>query len=97
MSKNAVFTMKLEAELRDAFLTEAEAAHRPASQIVRDLMRDFVQRQREARTYDDFLRRKVDIARDSVAAGRGRSNEEVEAEFARRRAELLRKADETGA
>ncbi|MCL2658640.1 MAG: antitoxin of toxin-antitoxin stability system [Betaproteobacteria bacterium] len=88
--------MKLEPELRDAFMAEAEATHRPASQVVRELMRDFVQRQREAREYDDFLRRKVETARISMRAGRGRSNEEVEADAAARRAELLRKADEAG-
>lgn len=44
MLKEAVFTMKLEPELRDAFMAEAEATHRPASQIVRELMRDFVLR-----------------------------------------------------
>ncbi|WP_306770195.1 antitoxin of toxin-antitoxin stability system [Mycobacterium sp. KBS0706] len=95
MPKEAVFTMKLEAELRDAFMAEAEATHRPASQVMRELMREFVQRRREEREYDDFLRRKVEIARASMRAGRGRSNEEVEAEFAARRAELLREADET--
>lgn len=91
MSK-AIFTMKLEPELREAFMAEAEAAHRPASQVVRELMRDFVQRQRETREYDEFLRRKVEAARVSMRAGRGRSNEEVEADAASRRAELLRKA-----
>ncbi|KVE38040.1 hypothetical protein [Burkholderia sp. TSV86] len=95
MSK-AVFTMKLEPELRDAFMAEAEATHRPASQVVRELMRDFVQRQRETREYDEFLRRKVEAARISMRAGRGRSNEEVEADAATRRATLLRKADEAG-
>ena len=49
-------------------------------------MREFVQRQREAREYDEFLRRKVDVARSSMRAGLGRSNDEVEAEFAARRA-----------
>ena len=96
MSK-AVFTMKLEPELRDAFMAEAEATHRPASQVVRELMRDFVQRQRETREYDDFLRRKVEAARISMRAGRGRAHEEVEADAAARRTELLRKADKTGA
>lgn len=91
MSKEAVFTMKLEPELRSEFMAEAEASHRPASQILRELMRDFVQRQRESRAYDDFLRGKVELARQSVAVGRGRSNEEVEAEFAARRANLLGK------
>jgi len=49
MLKQAVFTMKLEPELRDEFMAEADASHRPASQIVREMMREFVQRQREAR------------------------------------------------
>ena len=50
MSKQAVFTMKLEPELRAEFMAEAEAAHRPASQVLRELMREFVQRQRESRS-----------------------------------------------
>lgn len=86
MTKEAVFTMKLEPELRAEFMAEAEAIHRPASQVLRELMREFVQRQREAREYDDFLNRKVEIARGSVRAGSGRSNDEIEAEFAARRA-----------
>ncbi|MEO7361365.1 MAG: antitoxin of toxin-antitoxin stability system [Gemmatimonadaceae bacterium] len=86
MSKEAVFTMKLEPELRAEFMAEAEAEHRPASQVVRELMRGFVQRQREARDYEAFLQRKVKTARDSVDAKRGQANEEVEKEFAARRA-----------
>src|SRR3546814_7732312 len=49
MSKEAVFTMKLESELREQFMAEADAAHRPASQVVREQMREFVQRKRPAR------------------------------------------------
>jgi len=86
MSKEAVFTMKLETELRAEFMAEAEAVHRPASQVLRELMREFVQRQRETREYQVFLRSKVDVARSSMHAGRGRSDEEVEAHFAARRA-----------
>ena len=97
MSKQAVFTMKLEPELRDEFMAEAEAAHQPASQVVRGLMREFVQRQREARAYDEFLRRKIAIARTEMTAGRGSSNDLVEAEFADRRAKLLRDAGESDA
>ena len=92
MSKEAVFTMKLEPELRDEFMAEAEAAHRPASQVLRELMRDFVRQQREARDYDKFLQRKVEAARSSMQAGQGRSNEEVEVEFAARRAEVAKDA-----
>ena len=96
MAKESVFTLKLEPELRDAFMAEAEATHRPASQIVRELMRDFVQRQREAREYDTFLRDKVEAARASMQAGEGRPDEEVEARFAARRAAALRQAEASG-
>ena len=86
MLKEAVFTMKLEPELRDNFMAEAEASHRPASQVLRELMREFVERQRQAREYDAFLASKVEAGRVSMRAGVGRSNEEVEAKFAARRA-----------
>lgn len=85
MSKEAVFTMKLEPQLRADFVAEAQAAHRPASQVVRDLMREYVQRQRESREYDEFLARKVEAGRASMHAGTGKSNDEVEALFAARR------------
>ena len=88
MSKDAVFTMKLEPELRAEFMAEAEATHRPASQVLRELMRDFIQQQRQAREYDEFLRSKVEAGRASMRAGRGRSNDEVEAAFATKRAQV---------
>jgi len=91
MSKEAVFTMKLEPELRAEFMAEAEAAHRPASQVLRELMREFVQRQREAREYDEFLSRKVEAGRASMQAGIGHANGEVEAMFAARRAAIANK------
>lgn len=86
MSKEAVFTMKLEPELREQFMAEAEASHRPASQVLRELMREFIERQRQARAYDSFLADKVEAGRVSMRAGVGHSNDEVEAEFAARRA-----------
>lgn len=92
MAKQAVFTLKLEPELRDDFMAAAEASNRPASQILREMMREFVQHQHETHAYDAFLRRKVDVARASMRAGLGRSNDDVEAEFAMRRVELLQKA-----
>lgn len=87
MAKEAVFTMKLEPELRAAFMAEAAASHRPASQVLRELMRGFVQQQRQAREYEEFLRGKVEAGRASMRAGQGRSNEEVEAAFAGKRAQ----------
>jgi predicted transcriptional regulator len=95
MAKEAVFTMKLEPELRDAFMAEALEADRPASQIMRELMRDYLlRREEEKRGYDEFLRRKIERSRSSIAAGRWSSHEEVEARAAARRAELQRRMDE---
>jgi hypothetical protein len=81
MSKEAVFTMKLEPELRAEFMA----------------MREFVQRQREAREYEAFLRSKVASAREQISAGDYASADDVEEGFAERRAKLLAKAGTTGA
>ncbi len=93
MTKEAVFTMKLEMELRDSFMAEAEASHRPASQILRDLMREFIERQREARQFEEFLREKITNSRNQINNGNFASDEEGEARFVVRRAELQRRAD----
>ena len=69
MPKEAVFTLKLESDLRDAFLAEAESAHRPASQLVREFMRDFIQKQREAREHDQWFRAQVQEALDDPQPG----------------------------
>ncbi len=43
---------------------------------------------RQAREYDDYLQRKVEVGRASMHAGLGRSNDEVEASFAARRRQV---------
>ncbi len=85
MPKQAVFTMKLEPELRENFMAEAAGEDRPASQVMRELMREYIEQRRQAREYDDYLRRKVEAGRASMRAGIGRSNDEVEARFSARR------------
>jgi predicted transcriptional regulator len=62
MPKDAVFTMKLDAELREKFMAEAEALDRPASQVVRELMREFVHKKEEEREYDTWFRQEVEEA-----------------------------------
>jgi hypothetical protein len=91
VTKEAIFTMKLESELRTEFMAEAAAADRPASQVVRELMRDYIDRRREARAYDEHLRRKVEAGRNSMRAGLGRTNDEIEAEFAGKRDQVTPK------
>ena len=92
MAKEAVFTMKLEADLRADFMAETGALHRPASQVVRELMREFVERQRLKREHSAFVERKVAAARTSMLADQGINNDEVEAEFADRRARVSNQA-----
>ena len=69
MPKEAVFTLKLESDLRDEFLAEAASAHRPASQLVREFMRDFIQKQREAREHDLWFRAQIQAALDDPRPG----------------------------
>lgn len=94
MAKEAVFTMKLEPELRDAFMAAAQREDRPASQIVREFMRNFVQQDRD---YVAWLQRKVNEAREDIAAGRVHSHEEVVAEMDKLIADLERKSRKANA
>ncbi|MFC6197774.1 antitoxin of toxin-antitoxin stability system [Ponticaulis profundi] len=89
MPTKAVFTMKLESDLRDSFMAEAAAADRPASQVVRELMRNYIEQRRHERAYSEYLARKVDKARTSMLNGQGRSHGAVEADFAAKRAKLM--------
>ena len=85
MPKEAVFAMKLEPELRAEFIAEAAGEDRPASQIMHELMCDYIAHRRQAREYDEYLHSKVGAARASMRAELGRSNDEVEAAFAAKR------------
>ncbi len=88
--------MKLDPELHDAFKAAAASDDRPAAQVVRELMRRYIDERRQAQVYDEFVRDKVETARNQKAVGQYITHEEVEAEAARRRAELLRRADKMG-
>jgi len=93
MTTKAVFTMKLEPELRDTFMAEAAADDRPAAQVVRELMRGYIKQRRHAREYDVYLHRKVDLARADKAAGHSFSNSDIEAEFSAARDKLLQQPE----
>ncbi|MFB1010020.1 MAG: antitoxin of toxin-antitoxin stability system [Thiopseudomonas sp.] len=81
----AVFTMKLDQDLRDDFMQAALEEDRPASQLVRDLMRSYLAQRRTKLEYEDYYQQKVATARKSMRAGLGCPNEEVEAMFAAKR------------
>jgi predicted DNA-binding protein len=50
MSKEVQMSIKMESELRDRFMAAAAATHRPAAQIVRELMRSYLAGQNEPNT-----------------------------------------------
>lgn len=69
MPEPAISSMKLEPVLPAEFMAAAQASHRPASQAIRELMREFVRRQQERDDHAILLQRKVDAARASVNEG----------------------------
>jgi predicted transcriptional regulator len=83
--KEAVFTLKLEPDLRRAFMATARASDRTASQVVRDLMREYINRHQRVDEYAAFLSAKVERARAQAAAGRCAAAADVAARFASKR------------
>ncbi len=82
MSKQATFVMKIDHDLRDAFFAEAKVQDRPAAQIVREMMRSYIETRQSQRSYNDFLQRKVDAGLEQVHAGLLLDNKEVETQAA---------------
>ena len=82
----ATFTFRVEEDLKAKFSNAAKANDRTGAQLLRDFMRDFVQRQQEAAEHDTWFRRQVQIGLDSANAGHLAPVDHVEAEFAARRA-----------
>lgn len=81
----AVVTFEVDETLRDEFARATAADNRSDTQVLRDLMRDYVQRQRDAAAYDAWFRDQVQAGLDSARAGRLVPGAEVEARFAAKR------------
>jgi predicted transcriptional regulator len=91
---NVIF--RVDEDLKSAFAEAAKAQDRTSSQVLRELMREYVQKQAEPSDYDAWLALKVEAARKASAEGRVVASEEVEAYFAERRAASRRRADKEG-
>jgi predicted transcriptional regulator len=92
----ATFTFRVDDDLKEAFSEAARTQDRTAAQLLRDYMREVVQRRREDEDYEAWLRQKVEAARASIRAGRGTPAHEVSAEFAALRKETSRGFDRPG-
>lgn len=97
MTKDAVFTVKVEADLRAAFIAEAEAVHRPAAQLVREYMRDFIAQRQAEREHDAWFRGQVEEAvrqADDPTVARI-PHEQIADDWQRQRAALMERASKS--
>ncbi len=93
----ATFTFRVDDGLKAEFNTAAKARDRSSAQLLRDFMREFVQRQHEAAEHDSWFRQEVQAGIDAANAGDVISADEVEAEADAWRAETRRKLSGTAA
>jgi len=93
-----MLTIKLDSELHQDFMAEAQAMDRPASQLLREMMRDFVKQRRDARDYDVWFRAEVEAGLREVDDPNVElvPHQEVVANLARRRDALLKRLSQNG-
>lgn len=76
------FNFRVDENLKTEFATAAKSLDRSGAQLLRDFMRDFVQKQQEMAAHDAWFRQQVQAGIDSANAGDLISTDEVEAEAA---------------
>ncbi|EAA6550295.1 hypothetical protein DLB95_25700 [Salmonella enterica subsp. diarizonae] len=79
--------LRIDAELKDAFMAAAKNMDRNGSQLIRDFMRQTVERQHNA-----WFREQVDAGRQQLQHGEVLSHDMVEAAAASWRHEAMKKA-----
>lgn len=94
MPKDAVFTVKVESDLRAAFIAEADAVHRPAAQLVREYMRDFIAQRQAEREHDAWFRAQVEegVRQADDPAVTRIPHEQITDDWQRQRAALVERA-----
>jgi predicted transcriptional regulator len=85
----STFTLRVETGLKEAFTEVAKMQDRSGAQLIRDFMREVVQKAQSQETYEQWFARKVAEGLADVRLGRVVDNEAVMAEAAERRQELL--------
>ncbi|AEQ51071.1 CopG family ribbon-helix-helix protein [Pelagibacterium halotolerans] len=87
----STFTFRIDEDLKKQFAEIAKSKDRTGAQLVRDFIRDTIAKEQEAAEYDAWFRAKVQQGIDEADAGLGIPHEEVEAHFAKLRADLRKK------
>ena len=91
----ATFTFRVDEALKSEFSTAAKACDRSSAQLLRDYMREFVERQHQAAEHDAWFRQQVRRGLDAANAGDLVPAEKVDAEAAAWRAATARKIADT--
>ncbi len=89
----ATFTFRVDEALKNEFAAAAKSRDRSGAQLLRDFMREFVQKQQAVAEHDAWFRRQVQAGLDSADADRLVPAAEVEARFAARRAATRRRLE----
>ena len=87
---DSTFTFRIDEDLKRQFTEIAKSKDRTGAQLVREFIRETIAKQREEEEYDAWFRDKVQQGLDEADAGLGIPHEEVQAHFAKLRADLRR-------
>lgn len=89
MRRKAQLHIDLDASLAEEFSAAVDSARTSEAEVLREMVQDYVDRQKMEPDYRRFLEAKVSRARDDIAAGRIMSAEETEELFAERRQKAM--------
>ena len=85
----STFTLRVEAALKEAFTEVAKMQDRSGAQLIRDFMRESVQKAQSQEAYEQWFARKVAEGRADARLGRVLDDETVMLQAAERRQQLL--------
>jgi predicted transcriptional regulator len=89
--KETTLTLHVDPALKEEFITLAKNLGLTSDDVLSRFMRDFIRLHQEGTDYEKWFREQVQAGLDSAQAGRLIPGDEVEAEFAARRAATRRK------
>jgi len=90
----STFTLRVDASLKDAFTEVARMQDRSGAQLIREFMREVVQKSYSQEAYEQWFARKVAEGRADARLGRVVDNKTVMAEAKERRQVLLARLGE---
>ncbi len=90
MRRKAQLQIDLDASLAEEFSAAVGSARTSEAEVLREMVQDYVDRQKMDGEYRSFLEAKVSRARDDITAGRVISSEETERVFAERRQMVMK-------